>query len=332
MEGSPIFRNSGLRVEGAATGSAWLPASNDDVVSIAEVADWRLSDAAFLAVFRLPTKTGEGHLARANPFPREERVSFDADPHKYTIDGVVAPRSVTGLLHAYAEPFNPARAVASMRAGKNWEERRAELEVLGVDTDCDEDIERYWRLAGQVARARGTLLHFHAEQVVNSRRIEEPHSPEFKQLRKILHDFNNRGWTLYRAEVNIFHCGLRCAGQPDLICKDTDGCLVLIDWKRIPKLSFDNLYDTLRYPLQHLPNTSYWLYALQLNAYRFVLEAEYAMSVAGMWLGLIHPHLVAPRLVEVPRMENEMEALLEHEIVSGRATPSMPLDALFTII
>jgi hypothetical protein len=63
-----------------------------------------------------------------------------------------------------------------------------------------------------------------------------------------------------------------------------------------------------------------------------VLEAEYAMSVAGMWLGLIHPHLVAPRLVEVPRMENEMEALLEHEIVSGRATPSMPLDALFTII
>ena len=31
-------------------------------------------------------------------------------------------------------------------------------------------------------------------------------------------------------------------------------------------------------------------------------------------------------------MEDDMEALLEHEIVSGRTTPSMPLNARSTII
>ncbi len=80
------------------------------------------------------------------------------------------------------------------------------------------------------------------------------------------------------------------------------------------------------------PPGSYWIYALQLNTYRFFLETEYEMSIASMWLGLAHPNLSAPRLVEVPRMENEMEALLEHEVANGRATRSMPLDAPFTLL
>ena len=75
-------------------------------------------------------------LAKArwpNIFPREGRVRFDEKTHTYTVDGVVAPRSVTSLLHAYAEPFDAARAAASMRSGFAWEDRRAELEALGLD-------------------------------------------------------------------------------------------------------------------------------------------------------------------------------------------------------
>ena len=125
---------------------------------------------------------------------------------------------------------------------------------------------------------------------------------------------------------------LRCAGQPDLLCNNAAGRLVIIDWKRISKLTFESRYSSLRYPLQNLPNSSYYQYALQCNLYRWILETEYAMSVASMWLGLVHPGLAAPRLVEVPRMEKEMEALLEHEIESGRATQSMPLDAPFTLL
>eukprot|EP00973_Karenia_brevis_P053020 7371474-Karenia_brevis.AAC.2 len=37
------------------------------------------------------TKTGEGHLARVSPFPREERASFDEESHQYTIDVFAAP-------------------------------------------------------------------------------------------------------------------------------------------------------------------------------------------------------------------------------------------------
>ena len=113
---------------------------------------------------------------------------------------------------------------------------------------------------------------------------------------------------------------------------DADGRLVIVDWKRVPKLSFENRYSALRYPLSHLPASSYWLYALQLNTYRFFLETEYAMGVASMWLAVVHPRLATPRLVEVPRLDEEMEALLEHEIMSGRATCSMHLDTPFTLL
>ena len=51
-----------------------------------------------------------------------------------------------------------------------------------------------------------------------------------------------------------------------------------------------------------------------------------------MWLGIVHPRLRAPWMLEVPRMDAEMEVLLEHEISQGRATSSMHLDAPFTLM
>eukprot|EP00973_Karenia_brevis_P094527 12422951-Karenia_brevis.AAC.1 len=129
---------------------------------------------------------------------------------------------------------------------------------------------------------------------------------------------------------------LQCSHrQPDAsrgLRIQASGRLVFVDWKRVSKLSFENRYNALQYPLQHLPNSSYWLYALQCNAYRLFLDTEYAITVASMWLGIVHPQLAAPRLLEVPRIEYEMDALLEHEGANGRATPSMQLDAPFTLI
>ena len=157
-------------------------------------------------------------------------------------------------------------------------------------------------------------MHFHAEQAANGRVVERPHSPELTQILQLLREFADRGWTFYRTELNIFHCGLRCAGQPDLLCKDAAGDLIIVDWKRTSKLPFENSFTTLCYPLDHLASTSYWIYALQLNTYRFILESEYDMRISSMWLGLAHPVLSAPRLVEVPRMEREMAALLDHAV------------------
>ena len=119
--------------------------------------------------FRLPQK-GSGELARRNPMPRESRITFEESTHTYRVDGRVVPRSVTGFLHEYASSFDPTLALQTMKAGRQWPEKRAAFEEQGLGVE-DTDFLARWDLNGQVARARGHLLHWQAEQLCNGRLV-----------------------------------------------------------------------------------------------------------------------------------------------------------------
>ena len=68
-------------------------------------------------------------------------------------------------------------------------------------------------------------------------------------------------------EVCLFHCGLCVAGQADALYRhDDSGDIALVDWKRTKAIRTDSSWLSLREPLQTLPETNGWLYALQLNA------------------------------------------------------------------
>ena len=90
-----------------------------------DVGDWRLSDDIFLDTFRLPSAADRCEvLALRNPIPGEERIAFDELTHVYTVDGVVVPRSVTGLLHTFSDEFNACEAIDAMQRGRDWELKR----------------------------------------------------------------------------------------------------------------------------------------------------------------------------------------------------------------
>lgn len=60
-----------------------------------------------------------------------------------------------------------------------------------------------------------------------------------------------------------------------------------------------------------------------------MLESEYGFTVDSMWLGVVHPSLTVPCLIEVPRLSQEIEDLLQYEIECGRASLSADLHAEF---
>ena len=128
----------------------------DRTVKNTECGDWTMSDDDFLTTFTLPRRTPD-QLARRHPFPREDRLFFDAASHKYFLDGRQIPISVTGLLHKYSSGFNPTAALAAMRGGFDWASKEAELQARGLGT-TDEDFLARWQSNGQVASARGTLM------------------------------------------------------------------------------------------------------------------------------------------------------------------------------
>jgi len=292
------------------------------------VGDWRIPDDKFMASFHLPGQSEKlNTLEVRNPLPRDRRIVFEEKHHHYYIDGNVrAPRSVTQLVHEVAQAFDAPAAIAAMRRGRNWAKRRSEFLRPDGTEMSDKEIAQKWSENGSVQSSRGTLMHFHIEQFLNGAVIEEPHSPEFAMFLRFREDFMvERGLEPLRTEFSLFHCGLRAAGQADLITRDTETeRVVILDWKRSKEIKYKNPYQRLKPPMDHLSDCNYNLYCLQLNIYRYILETEYGMSVSGMYLGVFHPNEVGPICIEVPRLEREVELLVEHEKLKNGATDPIP--------
>ena len=99
-----------------------------------------------------------------------------------------------------------------------------------------------------------------------------------------------------------------------------DGSLVIVDWKRTKQLVYENRFACLKYPLSNLPDTNYWLYALQLNTYAFFLESEcHLYQVSALYLAVAHPEAPSGQLVRVPRMCAEVDVIIAYEREQGRA-------------
>ena len=277
------------------------------------VGDWRLSDGDFMASFRLPVAADKHDVLRGrHPFPNEERLTFDEVSHTYTFDGVVVPTSVTTLVHRYCGGFDPLRALAVMKSRESWIWKQQQF--IGDDGEVagDAKIVEQWARNGEVQRSRGTLLHYHAEQYLNGRAIEEPHSPEFQQLVSLYNSTIAGKMAVLRTEVSMYHAGLDVAGQADCLCVDDDGGIVIWDWKRVARLRMDGNQQMLA-PLQHMTDCRYHHYCLQLKIYRFILESsEHGFRVSRMMLGIVHPDRDGPACLELPRLEREIELIVQH--------------------
>ena len=111
--------------------------------NVSAQAMWQLSDDEFVRQFpKLPRVL---QLKERSPFPREDRVVFYEHDHSYTVDGQRVPRSVTSLLHEYATPFDPMRALASMKRSRDWETKREAMVQQRLGTSDDDVLEKRGR-------------------------------------------------------------------------------------------------------------------------------------------------------------------------------------------
>ena len=117
-------------------------------------------------------------------------------------------------------------------------------------------------------------------------------STEFKWFLKF--DDWVRGFTNmmpYRTEMIVWDKELKLCGSIDMLFENELGELELYDWKRckeIKKSNWDKFSTTEC--IEHLPDSNYWHYALQLNTYKYMLEKNYGKKVNGMYLVCMHPN------------------------------------------
>jgi hypothetical protein len=64
-------------------------------------------------------------------------------------------------------------------------------------------------------------------------------------------------------------------------------------------------------PIDHLPDTNYWHYSLQLNIYRRILEELYDVEVSELALVILHPNNPSFKVMLLNKMDDEVTAMFE---------------------
>lgn len=276
------------------------------------------------------------YLAQQNPHPRDAHIHFEEGPHKYTIQGIegVTPEteftSVTTWVHQHFEHFDAKKIIAGMmRNQKKWNDPIANSKYYGKTA---EEIEQMWATAGRDAAAAGTAMHYKIECFYNM-------SPEQQQQQstdtddaaefKYFLNFNNEYKSTlrpYRTEWTVFHEEARIAGsidmiyeliQPDVVrVAGGRNPLVIYDWKRcreITKTNRANKFAT--HPaIEHLPDTNYWHYALQLNVYKYILQSKYGKTITDLYLIVLHPEAQNYQRVKLPDLQSEVAELFQERL------------------
>jgi hypothetical protein len=277
-------------------------------------------DGAELLPVVLPTPPGG--LKERNPHERDSHIEFFDVGHIYDVDGRRDFVSCTTLVHQFCPEFDADLVIGKMMGNAAKWKRSPYFGMTPAD------IKAQWKRKGDVASHNGTILHGCIEFFYNDWQAHFPYDtpPEFDSHfvtfeQKVVAVM---GYIPYRTEWCVFDEDHELAGSIDMTyqvdANDPD-TLVIYDWKRSCKLkNKTNPFQSMGSPLDHLPDTAYWHYAMQLNVYRHILETKYNKKIVGMYLVGIHPDLDGFRQERVPLLTEETNCIfaLRKETLSAR--------------
>lgn len=253
-------------------------------------------------------------LAGKNVHRRDGRIEFDEPTHTYTIDGVKEGWiSCTGFIHSFFEEFNADAVIRKMMGSRKW----PESEYYGMTA---EEIKAQWNANCYEAAEAGTRMHLDIEHYYNAEPIGNlaadewtPNpGPEWDYFQTFERKWRiPKGYQPFRTEWLVFKEDILLAGSIDMVYAKPDGTFAIYDWKRAKEMKYENKWQNGKSPLDHLPDTNYWHYSIQLNIYRTILEELYGAVVSEMALIVLHPNNSSHKLIPVHRMEEEVEAMFE---------------------
>jgi len=251
-------------------------------------------------------------LAVKHAHPRDARISFEEETHTYTIDGSREGwTSCTGFLHNFFEEFNADATISKMMASSKWSESK----YFGKTAD---QIKQEWEDSKNEASSAGTRMHLDIEHYNNAEPVGNLAGDAWKPCEGVEWEFflnyeenhrKKRGFEPFRTEWLVFKEDIKLAGSIDMVYSKPDGTFAIYDWKRAKEIKFENKWQKSLAPIQHLPDTNYWHYSLQLNVYRRIIEELYGATVSEMAIVVLHPNQTTYKVIMINRMDDEVTAM-----------------------
>jgi ATP-dependent exoDNAse (exonuclease V) beta subunit len=242
-------------------------------------------------------------LQKKNPHERDTHITFDEEPHIYTIDGDSNYMSVTTWNHKHFEQFDADKIIGRMMKSKNWSNSKYYRQT-------PDEIKEGWEKNRDEAATAGTKLHYDIETYYNNCPVDNT-SVEYKYFINFVE--MTKHFAPYRTEWMIWDKELRFAGSIDMVYENTDGTLLIYDWKRSKGIEKTTRYNKYSHTecISHLPDTNFWHYSLQLNTYKAIIEKNYGKIVSGMMLVCLYPDNKDYQLFKVPNLQDEINELFK---------------------
>jgi ATP-dependent exoDNAse (exonuclease V) beta subunit len=245
-------------------------------------------------------------LAIKNEHTRDKDITFDPEPHIYTVKGEQGYTSVTTWVHQHFDHFDADKIIDNMMKGNKMKDPTYKYYGL-----TREEIKAKWDINRESASGFGTKMHADIEDYYNGLEVKND-SIEFQYFEKFVEDFPEL--KAYRTEWMVYWEEMKISGSIDMIFENPDGSILIYDWKRCKEIAYENYNKYLKTPcINHLPDTNFWHYSLQLNMYKTILETKYNKKVIGLYLVCLHPdnpYKTYDR-IEVPFLEQEMRDLID---------------------
>lgn len=237
---------------------------------------------------------------------RDLRIEFIEETHTYIIDGIVEPKlvSVTQFVHQFFKKFDENVVIDKMMLSKNWSHSK-------YHNMSKSEIISLWDKIRIEASDAGTKLHLDIENFYISGADEcKNKNVEYNYF---LNFHNQYKLNCLKAEWRIFDESVKIAGSIDMVFIDPNdpNSVMIYDWKRTKEIKFSNKYQNALEPIEHLPDSNFWHYSLQLNIYKKIIESNYKLKVNHMAIVVFHPVNDNFIKIDIPDLQDEVETLFD---------------------
>jgi len=129
-----------------------------------------------------------------------------------------------------------------------------------------EEVRESWKQKNKQSTDFGTLIH---EQIEN--RLHKKESKYSRVIEDIAFEIEDNFEGEYLLEHTLWDVKSKIAGTSDLIV-DADSTFSIVDFKTNKQIKYTNDFEDkfLLKPINHLPNSEYFKYALQLSFYSYL--------------------------------------------------------------
>lgn len=255
------------------------------------------------------------YLKKKNSHKRDANTFLDEATHIYNINDETDYTSMTTFIHGLFEKFDDNKIIDNMMRSDRWPENK----YYGMTR---QEIKDLWKKNNTNATEAGTKMHYDIECFYNKIRNTN-NSIEFEYFMNFHNDIVEAKLEPYRTEWIVYARDIKIAGSIDMIFKkgiDRRGkeILDIYDWKRCREITRTSGFNkwSINSTIEHIPDTNYWHYGLQLNGYKYILENYYDKVVEDLYLVCLHPDNKNKNylLIKVPDLQEEIGQLFRARV------------------